>query len=282
MSEDHELAEIIRKSDHPYVAAERIYQLFGKRFRVVKDETDFTDGAYDPLDSDDEDEESETEETPAERRDRLRRLLAEADARERRRNGAPKRKAWTVDDLTAIAETICKSADPKTVVAKLAATEIDRGASLFTSYERSVMLTAVAKAQDRGGGPDDRVFSKFLQDPGNLLYRQWALLPADVAALRKRDSLLDALVAKTRAAGDGVGTRAAGGREAFAVGAGERGATRTEADALRDRIIANKRAGAPFMSEAALSRYADDMLAELERAARGKQERARPGTLERV
>ena len=103
-------------------------------------------------DSDQDDEENEAE-TPAERRARLRRELAEADGRERRRNAVPKQKAWSMDDLTAVADTICKSADPKTVVTKLAAAEVNAGASLFTSYERSVMLTAVASRSIAAADP---------------------------------------------------------------------------------------------------------------------------------
>jgi hypothetical protein len=45
--------------------------------------------------------------------------------------------------------------------------------------------------------------------------------------------------------------------------------------------VGEKRTAAPWMTEEELGRYATGMLAELERAARGKQERTRPGTLER-
>jgi len=111
-------------------------------------------------DSDQDDEENEAE-TPAERRARLRRELAEADGRERRRNAVPKQKAWSMDDLTAVADTICKSADPKTVVTKLAAAEVNAGASLFTSYERSVMLTAVASRSIAAADPTIGCFRSF-------------------------------------------------------------------------------------------------------------------------
>jgi hypothetical protein len=181
-----------------------------------------------------------------------------------------------VDDLTAIAETICKSADPKTVVAKLAATEIDRGASLFTSYERSVMLTAVAKSQDRGGGSDDKVFSKFLQDPANLLYRRWALLHADRTELAKRDTLLDDTVAKVSAPG---AAPAIAGPTAFAV---RPGAGKTEADKLREAEIERQMRSGRWQTVEEAARYVDGLQTELERMARAKQQRSRPGTLERV
>jgi hypothetical protein len=157
----------------------------------------------------------------------------------------------TFDDLTGIAETICKRADAVTVT-KLAATEAERGASLFSSFERSAMLTAIAKANDRGGGSDDRVFSKLLQDPGNLLYRQWALLRADATELAKRNSLLDD-VAKTRAAGDGAGGAAAiVGRTAFAA---HPGAGKTEADKLRDAEIERQMRSGRWQSVEEAARY---------------------------
>jgi hypothetical protein len=55
-------------------------------------------------------------------------------------------------------------------------------------------------------------------------------------------------------------------------------------DPLRERIIRDKAVGSPFLSQEQLAAYADAMIAELERTARGKQERARPGggTLENV
>jgi hypothetical protein len=245
-----------------------------------KNDGEYTPGAY--ADHEDADDDDDGEELSPRERVRRERQMAEAARETGRLASTRKAKTMTMDDLTGVVSNICKRADGITVT-KLATVEVEKGASLFSSYERSAMLTAIAKASDRGGGSDDRVFSRFLQDPGNLLFRQWALLPVDVAELRKRSTLFDDVIAKARAAGDGdLGTRAIGGREAFAVGAGERGDRRTEADALRERIIADKRAGAPFMTDEQLARYADGMLAELERAPRGKQERARPGTLERV
>jgi hypothetical protein len=258
-----------------------------------KNDGDYTPGAYaDHEDAEDDDQgehddgDEEAELTPRQRRAAEYRRQLEALARA----GVPppgttttrKARTMTMDDLTGVVSNICKRADGITVT-KLATFEVGQGGSRFSSFERASMIGAIAKAQDCGGGSDDQKFSRFLQDPGNMLLRQWAMLPADVAELSKRADLFDDVIAKARAAGDGVmGTRAIGGREAFAVGAGERGAARTEADARREEIIANKRTAAPFMTEAQLGRYADDMLAELERVARGKQERARPGTLERA
>jgi hypothetical protein len=51
---------------------------------------------------------------------------------------------------------------------------------------------------------------------------------------------------------------------------------------MRERIIRDKRFASPFLNQGQLERYADAMVAELERVARGKQERARPGTLESI
>jgi hypothetical protein len=75
------------------------------KLAIAKNSDEDNPAAFRPEPGSDQEDEAE-DETPAQRRARLRRLLAEADARERRRNGAPKRKAWTVDDLTAIAETM--------------------------------------------------------------------------------------------------------------------------------------------------------------------------------
>jgi hypothetical protein len=187
----------------------------------------------------------------------------------------------TFDDLTGIVAGVCKRADVVTV-SKLATVEVEKGASLFSSFERSAMLTAIAKAADRAGGSNDQKFSRFLQDPGNLLYRRWAMIRADATELAKRSTLLDD-VAKTRAAGDGdLGTRAIGGREAFAVGPGSQGARPNAASRMIEQIIREKRTAAPWMSEAELRAYAEAMNRELERAARSKQERSRPGTLERI
>jgi hypothetical protein len=275
MSEDDELAQIIAKSDHPHAAAERVFQLFGKRFIVEKD--DDRPESFDPdADEDDEDNEAK-DETPTERRARLRRARRMAEASRETARLASTRKALTVDDLTAIADTLYKSADAKTI-SKLAATEVDRGASLFTSYERSVMVTAIAKAQDRGGGPDDRVFSKFLQSPENLLYRQWALLQPDVAEISKRDTLLDD-VAKVSSPG---AAPALGGRTAFAVGRGSAGSKATEADKEREAAIEQQMRLGRWRTVEEAARYIDGLEAELHRMAENKQRRARPGTLERV
>jgi hypothetical protein len=274
VSEDDEFANIIAKADHPHAAAERIYQLFGKRYRVEK------------IDDDQEPVEEDEPETPEEQKERRRRLIAEAERLQAERSatataaGSPPnphrtRKALTMDDLTEVADTICKSADPKTV-AKPAEAEVNRGTSVFTSYERSAMLTAVVKVHDGGGECSDRVFSKFLQDPGNLLFRQWALLQPDVEALAKRNTRLDDVVAKTRAAGDGAGGAAAiGGREALAVGRGSQGARRTEADKLREQVIRDQRIARPWLTSAELEAYADRMVAAV-------RSRPKEGTRERI
>jgi hypothetical protein len=72
-----------------------------------------------------------------------------------------------------------------------------------------------------------------------------------------------------------------------AVETGERALASTtqspgKVDPRRARIIRDKAVSSPFLSQEQLERYADAMIAHLETMARGKQERARPGTLERV
>jgi hypothetical protein len=256
-----------------------------------KNDDQYTAGAYgEHEDADDEDretdEEDEEENTLSERERQRRRDRALARAGVPPPSATRKARTMTLDDLTNVVSTISKRADAVTVN-KLATFEVGQGGSRFSSFERATMVGAIAKAKDRGAGSDDQKFSRFLQDPDNTLLRQWALLPADLAELGKRSTLFDDVIGKARASGDGdLGTRAlaghTGGRTVLAVGAGSAGAKPTESDALRDQIIREKRTAAPWMSDEQLGRYATGMLAELERAARGKQERSRPGTLERA
>jgi hypothetical protein len=125
----------------------------------------------------------------------------------------------------------------------------------------------------------------FLQDPGNLLFRQWALLQPDVGALAKRDTLLDDVVAKTRAAGDGAGGAAAlGGQRVYprVTGAVLPVNKPTEADKEREAAIEQQMRLGRWQTVEEAARYVDGLQAEVERMARAKQQRARPGTLERV
>jgi hypothetical protein len=239
----------------------------------------FRPGPGDPEpDRDDQDE----AETPAERRARERRdrkLIQ--NSRETGSLASTKRDPiMTMDDLTGIAETICKRADAITV-GKLAATEVERGASLFSSFERSAMLTAIAKAADRGGGSDNQKASRFLQDPANLLFRQWALLQPDVGALSKRDTLLDDVVAKTRAPG---AAPALGGQRVYPRGTGAVLPVNkpTEADKEREAAIEQQMRLGRWQTVEEAARYIDGLQAEVERMARVKQQRARPGSLERA
>jgi hypothetical protein len=246
--------------------------------RAIKNDGEYTPGAYaDHADAEDdqggEDDEEEAELTPRQRRAAEHRRELEALARA----GVPppgttttrKARTMTMDDLTGIVSNICKRADGKTV-AKLAAYEVGQGGSRFSSFERASMIGSVAKAAG-GTGSDDQKFSRFLQDPGNTLLRQWALLPADVGELAKRSTLFDDVIAK---AAPLTGERAL--------------ATQTQSpgkvDPLRERIIRDKAVGSPFLSQEQLARYADEMMEHLNGLARGKQERSRPGggTLENV
>jgi hypothetical protein len=85
-----------------------------------------------------------------------------------------------------------------------------------------------------------------------------------------------AAVAKARDAAWFKPTAVETGERALATTTPSRG---EKADPLRERIIRDKAVSSPFLSQEQLAAYADAMVAELERTARG---RARPGTMERV
>jgi hypothetical protein len=237
----------------------------------------------------------------AERRARLRRELAEADqddeeeaervraarrrrqrlietARESARLASTTRKAaLTIDDLTDAVLSISKRVDPVTLN-KLAAYEIAQGSSRFSNFERASMIGAIAKAAG-GAGSDDQRFARFLQAPENTQLRRWALLHPDKAELAKRATLLDDSVTKVSSPG---AAPAIGGREALAVGRGSQGSKPTEADKLREAAIEQQMRLGRWQTVEEAARYVDGLEAELQRMARGKQERARPGTLERA
>jgi hypothetical protein len=258
--------------------SERI--LRAMKLAIAKNADNDCPQAFDP--ASDEEEEAEADqgdqEEEAERvraaRARRRQRLIEA-SRESARLASTKRKALTMDDLTAVADTLCKSADAKTI-SKLAAAEVNAGASLFSSFERASMLGAIAKVHGQGGGSDAQILSRFLQNPDNRLLLKWSLLHADTTALAKRDTLLDDTVAKVSSPG---AAPAIGGRTAFAV---RPGAAKTEADKQRDAEIERQMRSGRWQSVEEAARYVDGLDRELERMARAKQERARPGTLDRV
>jgi hypothetical protein len=276
---DKEIKQIFANSIDVQKTADRLYELTGRRFIVEEveknDRDSYTSGAYsDPEDDD------EAEETPEQRRARCRRLLAEADERERRRNAASKRKAaLTMDDLTGVVAKVCATADTITVN-KLAVAEVAEGASLFSSFERSAMLTAIAKVSDRGGGSDDQKASRFLQDPDNRLLLRWSLLHAN-PSIAKRDTLFDDVVAKNRAPG---AAPAIGGQRVYPrlTGAALPVNNPTEAEKLRYAEIKRQMQTGRWQSVEEAARYVDGLQAELDRMGRAKQQRARPGTLERV
>jgi hypothetical protein len=251
-----------------------------------KNSEEMSSAAYDPPGDENEENEDETEieteiePTPRERA-RRRRQLAERIA-ERGRLEATTKKAstMTMNDLTNIASSICKRADAITVK-QLAAVEVEKGASLFTSFERSAMLTAVAKAADRGGGSDDQKTSRFLQDPANRLLLNWSLLHADTTALAKRDTLLDDTVDKVSSPG---AAPALGGQRVYprVTGAVLPVNKPTEADKLREAAIEQQVRLGRWQTVEEAARYVDGLQAELDRMARRKQTLARPGTMDRI
>jgi len=67
-----------------------------------------------------------------------------------------------------------------------------------------------------------------------------------------------------------LGNREVGGEVGQTVGAGERGGKPNAASQMIEQIIRDKRTVAPWTTEEQLARYTDAMLAQLDRAARGK------------
>lgn len=277
---DEDIEQIFAKSVDPDKTAERLAALTGRHFIVEK----VDDGGETADDIDLETADAVERERQRDKERRRRALAAVAEA-ERVRTAAvtaagsppnPTKKELTMIDLTAAVREIVEKSDARTAT-KLAEAEIGRGASVLSSYERSAIVTAIAKAHDRGKAGDDQKAARFMA--ANNLFFKWAMLRADVAELAKRDTLLDDTFTKTVSLG---AAPALGDREALAVGRGSQGAKPTEADRLRERIIADKMTAAPWMTAEQLGTYATGMLAELDRLARTKQNQTRPGTLERV
>jgi hypothetical protein len=243
----------------------------------VANDSSYTEGAYgedvdpDAADDDEDDEEIDGGEPAA--RERARRLQRDPAARAAASVDERTQKGHAMADLTGTVEALIYKGD-RTPIAKIAAAEVARGISVFSSFERSAMIGALAKRQGDAKLSDAQKISRFLQYPDNRELLKWSLLRADVELISKRASLLDDTLGKR----DHVSLEPAmvGGREATAVNRPR------AADAARQRIIDEKRTAAPFMTDEQLERYADGMQAELDRMARAKQERARPGTLERV
>jgi hypothetical protein len=94
-----DLIEIIAKSANPELAAERIYQLFGRRFIVeetkLANDDQYTRDAYRGAEDDDEDEDDEAETNTLSERERQRRAR-----RDMRRAGVPPPDAARKRDLS--------------------------------------------------------------------------------------------------------------------------------------------------------------------------------------
>jgi hypothetical protein len=248
---DEEIERIFANSVNVQKTADRLYQLTGRRFiveEVGKNDGDgFTAGAYGPGDGDEEEDvESEVEsETPAERRARERRdrKLIE-NARESGRLASTKR------DLTMI--------DPDVLISQLSKAGLG-----FAMVKRFVEKTDGDELTE--------------QQVTALLMGTWgAEFGKRFQAQDEEGRIARAAVMKARNAQWFAPTAVETGERALASavhpGAGEK-------DPLRERIIADKRTAAPWMTEEALERYAAEMARELDRAGRAK---AKPGTMERV
>jgi hypothetical protein len=217
-----------------------------------KNDPDFTAGAYEPGDDDEEGDKNETEtETELSPREqaRRRRQLAERIAERGRLESTRK---------------LLKGHTPM--------------------IDSDTLISEISKRQGLGLAMIDRFVAKGLGD--ELTEHQIVSLATSdlggAAEFAKRYQGTDALGRMLREAC----TKA---RDAAwfkpTVETGERALAETSrprnerADPLRERIIRDKAVASPFLSQEQLAAYADAMVAELERTARG---RARPGTMERV
>jgi hypothetical protein len=223
-----------------------------------KNTDEMTAGAYGPGDDDEEDDEDEREAERSQReRERRRRQLAERVAERGRLEATNKLlKGIAMIDTDALVEKIDNN------LIELAAKQ-GCGIAVLKAYVEEDRYRwcerQVTKILTDAWGKD---FAKNLQSqtPEGLTARQ---------ALEKARNAQ--WLAAYKAA-------PLTGERALAVTVNPR----VERDPVRERIVTDKRNAAPWMSEEELDRYATEMKVALERAARGKQERSRPGTLERA
>jgi hypothetical protein len=214
---------------------------------INKNDETFTPGAYGPGDGgeDREDEEDEAERRARERRDRK---LME-NSRESGRLASTKRDLTMIDPdvlISQLSKAGLGFAMVKRFVEKTESDELTEGqvtALLMGAW--GAEFGKRFQAQDSEG----RIARQAVEKARNA---QWAGAYKAAALTGER-----ALATTTPRRGD-------------------------KADPLRDRIIRDKAVASPFLSQEQLTDYADAMCAELERVARGRQERAYPGTLERV
>jgi hypothetical protein len=213
---------------------------------------EFTAGAYDPPpgdgDEEDDEDETETELSPRERA-RRQRQLAERIAESGRLES-------TAELLKGVAMM-----DSETLIEKINAA----GLGL-------VMVKRFLEKTD-----SDELTEQQVTD---LLLGAWgAEFGKRFQAQDEEGRIARAAVMKARDAGWFKPTAVETGERALANTTPARG---EKANPLREQIVRDKAVASPFLSQEQLAAYADAMVAELERMARGKQERARPGTLENV
>jgi hypothetical protein len=248
---DKEIEQIFANSVDVQKTADRLYQLTGRRFiveEVDKNDDTFTAGAYDPPpgddDKEDDENETETELSPRERA-RRQRQLAE-NVRETGRLESTRKDLAMLDPDVLISQ-VSKAGLGFTVVKHfLEKTDSDE----LTESQVTALLMGAWGAE----------FGKKFQTND------------------EEGRIARAAVAKARDAAWFKPPAVETGERALAATTQPLGSK----NPLRERIIRDKQFASPFMDQAALERYADGMLAELERVARGKQERARPGTLTNV
>jgi hypothetical protein len=216
-----------------------------------KDETDFSPGAYDePGDDDEEGDEdkTETEPSPRERARRQRQLAENVAERDRLEATNKLLKGVAMIDSDTLIQQISKAglgfAMVKRFVEKTGSDELTEG-------QVTALLLGAWGAE----------FGKKFQ------------------ANDSDGRIARAAVAKARDAGWFKPPAVETGERALAE-TSRRGGAKT--DPLRERVIRDKAVASPFLNQEQLEAYADAMCAELDRSARGKQERARPGTLENV
>jgi hypothetical protein len=246
---DDDIEQIFAKSVDVQKTAERLGWLLGRTFIVEKIDDDRPEAFRpEPGDRGPDDEDEDDEELSPRERARRRRQLAENVAERGRLEATNKLlKAFSMD-TDALIEKISKAglglAVVKRFVEKTDSDELTEG-----------QVTA-------------------------LLMGAWGVEFGErFQAQDDEGRIARAAVMKARDAAWFKPTVLATGERALAAVTAPRG---ERADPLRDRIIRDKAVGSPFLSQEQLERYADAMVEHLENMARGKQERARSGTLERV
>jgi hypothetical protein len=220
-----------------------------------KNDPEFTAGAYDPPPGDGDEEEGDEDKTETE--------LSPRERARRQRQLAENVRETGQLEATKLLKGHTPMTDPDTLIAEIGKRQglglavvkrfVENGTDELTEHQIVSLATS-----DLGGAA---AFAKRYQGDDAL------------------GRMLREACAKARDAAWFAPTVLATGGRALATavkpGAGK-------GDPLCEQIVADKRTAAPWMSEEELNRYAAAMAAEIDRVTRGKQERARPGTLENV